>query len=588
MEIDVKRPPVDRYNLAYIFLFLHGIGLLIPWNVFINAREYFVDYKLNTTTSFNADYRINLLSYFGFAAHFPNLCFAAWNTFYQSGSGNQNPRFRFLACMIVEIIVLALTIILALVDTSNIPGTFCFITIMSVVVINSCVGVHQTLTFGIAAGLPMKYSNAVIVGSNACGAIISIVNIITKSLAMSRERSQKSIVVAAVIFFLSAVLIILSCTVTFFWLQRLKFVRYYSRLGDRCSNHGQNESSGHSQSVIHNNTNYNNNSSMEKAAQGELLISTDLKENGNNNTITTNNNNSHGIMDHYSPQISKNDNDENDWDSPSTESRLVMSTTTTTSAPLASSINTSPADEKLSILKTNDINNKQKEQEDESMVMMTTSVKNYRYTQESSWYMFRNCFGICCFKPPGGKERCLDYWSKYTLTMRECWIHCINIWCVFFCSLSIFPAVQSRVRPVNPDYFISPVWFVDVTCFLFFNLFAMLGCVLCNWIQFPGPRFLWIPVWLRTLFFIPFYLSCNFAIEKPHLPVLITNDHVYVFGCIIFSFTNGYLASLGLMYAPRCCSPDRAPLAGMFGGFFLTLGVFSGVYASRGLNSLIY
>nr|CAH8832468.1 unnamed protein product [Trichobilharzia regenti] len=86
----------------------------------------------------------------------------------------------------------------------------------------------------------------------------------------------------------------------------------------------------------------------------------------------------------------------------------------------------------------------------------------------------------------------------------------------------------------------------------------------------------------------PFYLSCNFAIEKPHLPVLITNDHVYVFGCIIFSFTNGYLASLGLMYAPRCCSPDRAPLAGMFGGFFLTLGVFTGVYASRGLNSLIY
>nr|CAH8832465.1 unnamed protein product [Trichobilharzia regenti] len=421
MEIDVKRPPVDRYNLAYIFLFLHGIGLLIPWNVFINAREYYVDYKLNTTTSFNADYRINLLSYFGFAAHFPNLCFAAWNTFYQSGSGNK-----------IHIIVLALTIILALVDTSNIPGTFCFITIMSVVIINCCVGVHQTLTFGIAAGLPMKYSNAVIVGSNACGAIISIVNIITKSLAMSRERSQKSIVVAAVIFFLSAALIILSCTVTFFWLQRLKFVRYYSRLGDRCSNHGQNESSGHSQNVIYNNNNntnsnisktYYNNSSMEKAVQGELLISTDLKENGNNNTT---NNNSHGIMDHYSPQISKNDYDENDWDPPSTESRLVMSTTVT-SAPLltSSSVNASPVDEKLSIHKTNDISNKQIQQEDE--LLMTTSVKNYRYTQENSWYMFRNCFGLCCFKPPGGKERCLDYWSKYTLTMRECWIHCINI-----------------------------------------------------------------------------------------------------------------------------------------------------------------
>ncbi|VDQ14574.1 unnamed protein product [Trichobilharzia regenti] len=103
-------------------------------------------------------------------------------------------------------------------------------------------------------------------------------------------------------------------------------------------------------------------------------------------------------MDHYSPQISKNDYDENDWDAPSTESRLVMSTTVT-SAPLltSSSVNASPADEKLSIHKTNDISNKQIQQEDE--LLMTTSVKNYRYTQENSWYMFRNCFGLCCFKP---------------------------------------------------------------------------------------------------------------------------------------------------------------------------------------------
>uniref|UniRef100_A0A094ZWD6 Equilibrative nucleoside transporter 1 n=1 Tax=Schistosoma haematobium TaxID=6185 RepID=A0A094ZWD6_SCHHA len=189
---------------------------------------------------------------------------------------------------------------------------------------------------------------------------------------------------------------------------------------------------------------------------------------------------------------------------------------------------------------------------------------------------------------PSGKQRCLDYWSKYSLTMKECWSQCANIWCVFSCTLSIFPAVQSRVRPVNPEYFIPPLWFVDVTCFLFFNVFAMLGCILCNWIQFPGPRYLWIPVLLRTIIFIPFFLSCNFGIENPHLSVLITNDHIYVLGCILFAFSNGHLASLGLMYAPRCCSPDRAPLAGMFAAFFLILGVFTGVYASRGLNSLIY
>ncbi|VDO72237.1 unnamed protein product, partial [Schistosoma mattheei] len=66
----------------------------------------------------------------------------------------------------------------------------------------------------------------------------------------------------------------------------------------------------------------------------------------------------------------------------------------------------------------------------------------------------------------------------------------------------------------------------------------------------PGPRYLWIPVLLRTIIFIPFFLSCNFGIENPHLSVLITNDHIYVLGCILFAFSNGHLASLDLSYSP--------------------------------------
>ncbi|VDN33888.1 unnamed protein product [Dibothriocephalus latus] len=76
--------PKDTWNLAYVFLFIHGVGFLLPWNVFINAREYFVDYKLNTTSSRNVDYRIHFVSYLGICAQLPNLIMAAWNTFYQS------------------------------------------------------------------------------------------------------------------------------------------------------------------------------------------------------------------------------------------------------------------------------------------------------------------------------------------------------------------------------------------------------------------------------------------------------------------------------------------------------------------------
>lgn len=32
-------PPRDKLNIIYFILLLHGIGTLMPWNMFINARD---------------------------------------------------------------------------------------------------------------------------------------------------------------------------------------------------------------------------------------------------------------------------------------------------------------------------------------------------------------------------------------------------------------------------------------------------------------------------------------------------------------------------------------------------------------------
>ncbi|VEL26439.1 unnamed protein product [Protopolystoma xenopodis] len=147
IHIVKANPPRDKYNLAYAFLFFHGLGFLLPWNVFINAREYFIDYKLNTTLSANADYRINFVNYVGIAAQFPGLCFAAWNTFYHAGSslfysfypflGSEiavfwgafvssasNPTFRFVVAMVFEVLVLLFTVVIAIIDTSEVAESF--------------------------------------------------------------------------------------------------------------------------------------------------------------------------------------------------------------------------------------------------------------------------------------------------------------------------------------------------------------------------------------------------------------------------------------------------------------------------------
>lgn len=34
-----KNPPTDRWNIVYLTLVLHGIGTLMPWNMFITAKS---------------------------------------------------------------------------------------------------------------------------------------------------------------------------------------------------------------------------------------------------------------------------------------------------------------------------------------------------------------------------------------------------------------------------------------------------------------------------------------------------------------------------------------------------------------------
>lgn len=71
--------------------------------------------------------------------------------------------------MILQTVVLVLTIVLASVDSSLWSVAFFYITMVCVVVLNMAAGIYQNLSWATAANLPMKYSNAVMIGTNAVG-----------------------------------------------------------------------------------------------------------------------------------------------------------------------------------------------------------------------------------------------------------------------------------------------------------------------------------------------------------------------------------------------------------------------------------
>ncbi|KAI9578240.1 hypothetical protein GQX74_015126 [Glossina fuscipes] len=140
-----------------------------------------------------------------------------------------------------------------------------------------------------------------------------------------------------------------------------------------------------------------------------------------------------------------------------------------------------------------------------------------------------------------------------------------NIFFVFFVTLAVFPAVHSDIRPNHNDFFIPDQLFTSITCFLTFNLFAMLGSLATSWVQWPKPKYLWIPVSMRGAF-LPLFLFCNYLPKgvQRTLPILITNEWIYWIIAVVMSFSSGYLSSLGMMYAPKTVSPKYQTTAGMF------------------------
>lgn len=76
----------------------------------------------------------------------------------------------------------------------------------------------------------------------------------------------------------------------------------------------------------------------------------------------------------------------------------------------------------------------------------------------------------------------IPYWTIF----RQCSLQLFNVFMIFFVSLAVFPAVHSDVKQLSEGDFLGIIprsKFTDYTCFLTFNVFAMLGSLTTSWIQ---------------------------------------------------------------------------------------------------------
>ncbi|XP_026498701.1 equilibrative nucleoside transporter 1 [Vanessa tameamea] len=212
-------PPKDKWNLIFFTLMLHGLGTLTAWNMFITAKDYFVNYKLLNAPTLADDF----MPYVGWASQVPNLLFSWFNIFVKIG-GNLTTRIVWSLC--IEVLIFVATVVLAMVDSSQWPVVFFWLTMISVFFLNGFNAIFQNSVYGVAARLPPQYTGAVVLGSNICGTLVVFIN-------WASDVFTKSYRTSAIYYFIAGMFVLLICFDTYFALPLNRFFRYHETLQER-------------------------------------------------------------------------------------------------------------------------------------------------------------------------------------------------------------------------------------------------------------------------------------------------------------------------------------------------------------------
>lgn len=228
-----ENAPPDRYRIVFFIMLVHGIGILMPWNMLINAQAYFENYKLAENTTEVNNLRSNFMFSIGIASQVPNFIMSGVNAFVQCG-GQASPRRIAISIVIMTMIFIG-TVVLAMLDSSTWSVEFFYITMIMAAVLNMATGVYQNSTFGLAAILPMKYTNAIVLGNNLSGVFIAVINLVCLALAPD-PRTQ------AIYYFVTAIVILLVAFDAYFLLPVTNFYKYYKDMVARKQKHHHNTS----------------------------------------------------------------------------------------------------------------------------------------------------------------------------------------------------------------------------------------------------------------------------------------------------------------------------------------------------------
>ncbi|XP_026027807.1 equilibrative nucleoside transporter 2-like [Astatotilapia calliptera] len=175
--------------------------------------------------------------------------------------------------------------------------------------------------------------------------------------------------------------------------------------------------------------------------------------------------------------------------------------------------------------------------------------------------------------------------SSVLAVFKKIWLMALCVTCVFAVTLSVFPVITVRVRTVYDNAEWDNV-FTCVCCFIVFNVMDLAGRTTPYIVQWPSKESRWFPaVVFSRLVFIPLVMLCN--VQDSKLTAVFRHDCAFVVIMALFAFSNGYLASLCMAYAPQLVRCKDCETAGSLMTFFLVLGLAVGASFSFLLGKLV-
>uniref|UniRef100_A0A1I7TT16 Cyclic nucleotide-binding domain-containing protein n=1 Tax=Caenorhabditis tropicalis TaxID=1561998 RepID=A0A1I7TT16_9PELO len=225
-EQEIENVPRDKGRLVFIIILLNGIGVLLPWNMFITiAPQYYVEYWF-TVNGTKTGYANSFMTAMGIVAQVPNLAVALVSVA-NIIPGPLLNRVLYPLAFNSLLIVTILVMVIAQQPTDDARPWFFGVTLAIIMLMNGSNGLYQNSFFGLAADFPAQYSNAVVIGTNICGTFTSVLAILA-TVAFSTQPQT-----VALIYFSISLAILIVCLFSWWFCKRQAFYEYFVSKGNK-------------------------------------------------------------------------------------------------------------------------------------------------------------------------------------------------------------------------------------------------------------------------------------------------------------------------------------------------------------------